>query len=159
MKNENVGKNRLNEAVVRLKVSEGTKLYSTERIGTPEQAVKVMAKAMAELDREHICVVNLDGTNRPINFSVVSIGDIDASQIAIRNLFKSAILTNAASLIIFHNHPSGEAYASPEDIKVTKNIIKAGKLLGIDVEDHVIVGAYTGNIYSMRQWYANLFRR
>ena len=92
----------LKQVKVRLMLAEAEPLYSTERLTTPDRAVEVMSDALAQMDREYCCVVNLDAANRPINFNVVSIGDVSRTQIPVQNVFKSAILSNAAGILIFH---------------------------------------------------------
>ena len=84
----------LKQVQVRLKLSEAEPLYSTEQITTPDKAAEVMAQALAQLDREYCCVVNLDAAKHPINFNIVSIGDVNQAQVPIQNVFKSAILSN-----------------------------------------------------------------
>ena len=90
----------LKKVEVRLKLTEGNGLYSSESIDRAETAVRVMAEAMAGLDREEVCVVNMDGKGHPINFNVVSIGSLNSSIIPMGNVFKTAILSNAASILI-----------------------------------------------------------
>ena len=119
----------LKQVKVRLKLAEAEPLYSTEQITTPDKAAEVMAQALSQMDREYCCVVNLDGANHPINFNVVSIGDVNQAHVPIQNVFKSAILSNASSIMMFHNHPSGSVQASREDIDVTKRLIEAGKVV------------------------------
>ena len=135
---------------VRLKVKEGTSLYSTEPITSQEDAVRVMAEAMAELDREYVCVVNLDNRCRPINYNVVSIGTINQCPVAVSNIFKSAILSNAGSIIMLHSHPSGDVTPSKEDFLITKGLVEAGKIMNIPVVDHIIIGGGTGKRFSFR---------
>lgn len=88
--------NELKQMDVRLKLVEGNGVYSDKPISNPQEAISVMADVMAGLDREEVCVVNLDSKDRPINFNVVSIGTINTSIVSGRELFKSAILSNAA---------------------------------------------------------------
>lgn len=129
----------LKQVQVRLKLSEAEPLYSTEQITTPDKAAEVMAQALAQLDREYCCVVNLDAAKHPINFNIVSIGDVNQAQVPIQNVFKSAILSNAEGIMMFHNHPSGSLQASRGDIEVTKRLVEAGKIMNIPVIDHIIV--------------------
>ena len=140
----------LQQVKVRLKLAEAEPLYSTEQITTPDKAAEVMAQALAQMDREYCCVVNLDGANHPINFNVVSIGDVNQAHVPIQNVFKSAILSNAASIMMFHNHPSGSTHASKEDIEVTKKLIEAGKIMNIPVLDHIIVAGGSAEHFSFR---------
>lgn len=148
---------QLKKVEVRLKLTEGNGLYSNESIDNAEKAVRVMAEAMAGLDREEVCVVNLDGKGHPINFNVVSIGSLNGSIIPMGNVFKTAILSNAASILLLHNHPSSDVSMSRQDKNVTKQLMYAGQIMGIDVLDHIIVGGMTGECYSLRSHYPELF--
>lgn len=148
----------LKQVQVRLKLSEAQPLYSTEKISTPDKAVETMAQALAQLDREYCCVVNLDGANRPINFNIVSIGDVSQAQVPIQNVFKSAILSNAAKILLFHNHPSGDLTASREDMMVTKSLVDAGKLMNIPIIDHIIVAGGTAEHFSFREKNPDMFK-
>jgi hypothetical protein len=152
------GEYELKQVQVRLKLSEAEPLYSTESVSTPEKAVEVMAKALSELDREYCCVVNMDGANHPINFNVVSIGDVNGAQVPIQNVFKSAILSNAARIMMFHNHPSGSLRPSPQDMEVTKRLMEAGRIMNIPVIDHIIVAGGTAQHYSFMQNHPQMFK-
>lgn len=147
----------LKRVEVRLKLTEGNGLYSSESIDRAETAVRVMAEAMAGLDREEVCVVNMDGKGHPINFNVVSIGSLNGSIIPMGNVFKTAILSNAASIILMHNHPSSDVSMSRQDENVTRQLMYAGQIMGITVLDHIIVGGMTGECYSLRTHYPELF--
>lgn len=147
MMNETYGFKEVN---VRLCLKEGNTLYSQREICTPKDAVSIMKEVLIEMDQEVALVVNVDTKGKPINFSMVSMGDIDRSLISVRNVYKSAILSNANSIILFHNHPSGDTQPSFEDFNVTNRIVEAGKLLGITLLDHIIVGAFDGREYSFR---------
>ena len=147
----------LKQVKVRLKLAEAEPLYSTEQITTPDKAAEVMAQVLAQMDREYCCVVNLDGANHPINFNVVSIGDVNQAHVPIQNVFKSAILSNASSIMMFHNHPSGSVNASREDIDVTKRLIEAGRIMNIPVLDHIIVGGGTAERFSFKEANPEMF--
>ena len=148
----------LKQVQVRLKLAEAEPLYSNEAITDSDKAVDVMAKALAEMDREYVCVVNLDTRRHPINFNIVSIGDIDQAQIPVQNVFKSAILSNAKSVIAIHNHPSGSLEASQADMSVTKRMVEAGHIIGIPVTDHIIIAGGTGLHTSIRSTNPELFK-
>ena len=147
----------LKQVKVRLKLAEAEPLYSTEQITMPDKAAEVMAGVLSQMDREYCCVVNLDGANHPINFNVVSIGDVNQAHVPIQNVFKSAILSNASSIMMFHNHPSGSVQASREDIDVTKRLIEAGKIMNIPVLDHIIVGGGSGERFSFKEANPEMF--
>ena len=95
-------------------------------------------------------MVNLNTKLKPINFHIVSVGELNQSVATIPNILKSGILSNAASFILLHNHPSGETIPSQEDLMTTRRVIEAGKLIGIPLMDHIIVGS-NENYRSMRQ--------
>lgn len=147
----------LKQVDVRLKLTDKESVFSREVIDTPEKAVSVLAPVLAELDREEVCVVNLDGKGRPINFSVVSIGSVNTSFVTGRELYKSAILSNAAAMIMLHNHPSSDLKMSMSDRNITEKMMYAGILLDIDFYDHIIVAGRTGELFSMRENVPELF--
>ena len=100
-------------------------------------------KAMDELaltDREMFVVLMLDTRHHVIGYNVVSMGSVKTSVVHPREVFKAAILANASTIILIHNHPSGDPHPSPQDREVTRVIAKAGKVLDIPVLDHVIIG-------------------
>ena len=148
----------LRQVEIRLKVSEGSPLYGSEPMDSPERAAEVMAKMLAGMDREYFCVVNLDTKLRPLSFNVVSIGGLDTCQVPVQNVFKAAIMTNAARTMLFHCHPSGDVRPSREDVETTKLLAEAGHLLGIPVVDHIIVGGGSGERYSMHENMPELLR-
>lgn len=150
-------KYELKQVQVRLRLSEAEPLYSTESITSPEIAAKVMAGALAEMDREYCCVVNLDGSNHPINFNIVSIGDINHAYVPVQNVFKSAILSNASSIMLLHNHPSGSLNPSKDDIELTRRVIEAGAIMNIPVIDHLIVIGGTAELVSIREERPEIF--
>jgi len=150
---EKNGNYKLEQVSVRLKLCEETPLYSTEQINSPRRAIDVMKDMMRQLDREYVCIVNLDSGNRPINFNIVSIGSLNASLVTMRELLKSSILSNAASIIMLHSHPSyrtEKPVPSKEDNMTTLNVMMATDLMGINLQDHVIVAGGSGSIYSYR---------
>ena len=91
------------------------------------------------LDREHFICAHLDAKNRLISRETVSVGHLTAALVHPREVFKAAILANAAAIALVHNHPSGDPEPSREDIEITRRLVKAGELLGIPVLDHVVV--------------------
>ena len=140
---------KLKEVCVRL--AEGHPLYSDWPIDSPWEAIKVMRGELSRYDREVLCVVNLNTRKQPINFHVVSVGELNQSIASIPNILKSGILSNAGSFLLLHNHPSGDVTPSQDDISTTRRVIEAGKILGIPCLDHIIIGGGNGNYYSMRE--------
>jgi DNA repair protein RadC len=100
------------------------------------------------VDREHFIVLMLDQKNKVIGIHTVSIGSLTASVVHPREVFKPAILSNAAAIILAHNHPSGQPQPSQEDRVLTVRLVTAGKLLGISILDHVIIGDGTSAYFS-----------
>ena len=147
-----MAKYKLRQVDVRLRLAQARPLYSSEPITTSQKAVEVMAEYLSQVDREYCCVINLDSANHPINFHVVSIGDNNHTPVPMQNVFKSAILSNAASILILHNHTGGTITPSTYDVDMTLKMIKAARLMNIPVLDHVIVAGKTyDRCYSFRQ--------
>lgn len=109
-------------------------------ISDAHDAVALLRRYLEHEDREHFVTLMLDVKNQVIGIHTVSIGNLNSAIVSPREVFKAAILANAASIILGHNHPSGDTTPSPEDIQVTDTLHQAGKLLHIDVLDHVIIG-------------------
>ena len=147
----------LKQVDVRLKLVEGNGVYSDKPITNPQEAISVMADVMAGLDREEVCVINLDSKGHPINFNVVSIGTLNSAFVSGRELCKSAILSNAASMILLHNHPSSELQMSQSDRMVTEKMMYASLFLDIEILDHIIVAGRTGDTLSIRETYPEIF--
>jgi DNA repair protein RadC len=110
------------------------------KIQSPSDAVEIVRYEMSALPQEHLRVMTLDTKNHLISIEKVYIGSLNSSIVRVGELFKGAIQKNAASIIVVHNHPSGDPSPSPEDIALTRSIVQAGKLLDIEVLDHLIIG-------------------
>ncbi|MBB2483563.1 DNA repair protein RadC [Bacillus sp. APMAM] len=121
-------------------VKESSIFYKERSVRSPEDGYQLMKLFLADKDREHFIVASLDTKNQPVSINVCHIGSLNASIVHPREVMKSAILSNAASIIVGHNHPSGLPEPSKEDIEVTRRLAEAGKIIGIDVLDHIIVG-------------------
>ena len=121
-------------------VRERTYSYAErERVCTPASVARLVQPYYADKDREEFLVLLLDMANSVVGASVISTGGLSASIVEARQVFKVAILANAAALVLVHNHPSGNPEPSREDVRVTKQLAEAGKLLGIPVHDHIVV--------------------
>ena len=112
-------------------------------------AIRVMNEFLSQMDRELFCIVNLQADLTPINMNIVSVGSLNEALINPREIFKSAILSNAHSMMLIHNHPSGNLTPSTSDIQTTARMQKLGELMGISLVDHIITGR-NGNYYSFR---------
>ena len=108
-------------------------------VKSPEDVVNIVKSQLKGKKKEHFLVLCLDTRNRVINFRLVSIGSLDTSIVHPREVFKEAVSSSAASVIFVHNHPSGDPEPSKEDVELTKRLVKAGEMMGIDVLDHIIV--------------------
>lgn len=109
-------------------------------IKSPEDAAGLVMEEMRHLDREHFRALLLNTKNQVIAREVISIGTLNSSTVHPRELFKNAIKRNAAAVILIHNHPSGDPAPSNEDLAVTGRLVEAGRIIGIEVLDHLIIG-------------------
>ena len=134
-------------------VREGSSLYNTNQITCPDDAAEIATAHFEELatDREVFSIMLLNVKNYVVGIHDVSVGSLTASVVHPREVFKAACLANAASIILMHNHPSGEADPSKEDIQITARLVQVGRMTDIPVFDHIIVGAYTGEYTSLKQ--------
>jgi len=110
------------------------------QIRSPADAANLVISEMGLLDQEQLRVMLLDTKNRVLDIQTVYVGSLNTSLIRVGELFREAIRANCASLIVVHNHPSGDPTPSPEDVAVTRQIVEAGRLLDVDVLDHLIIG-------------------
>lgn len=140
---------RINIVSIKM-VRESSILYDVRNINSPTEAAELGRRFLDEADREELIVCCLDTKNQPISMSVVSIGSLNTSIVHPREVFKVAILSNAASIILYHNHPSGIADPSKEDISITHRLKEAGKIIGIELIDHIIIGS-EGKYCSLKQ--------
>ena len=139
-------------------VKEKVYMYDFRKINSPQTARDLFSKLdfFVNSDREMFLVASLNTKNEPTQIEVISVGSLNASIVHPREVFKSAIISNAASIICAHNHPSGDLKPSNEDIEVTKRLVEAGKLLGIDVLDHIIMND-EGEYKSIRELHPHIF--
>ena len=134
----NVAK-RINIVSVKI-VKESSFLYQTRTISSPKDAYEMIREQLKDLDREQFIIACLNTKNEPTNISVVAVGTLNKAIVHPREVFKTAILSNAANVIAFHNHPSGDTEPSQQDIQLTNRLYEAGELLGIKLLDHLIIG-------------------
>jgi DNA repair protein RadC len=109
-------------------------------INSPADAAALVQYEMSALEQEHLRVILLDRRNRVMETTEVYKGSVNSSQIRVGEVFKEAIRKNASALIVIHNHPSGDPAPSPDDVAVTRAIVQAGKLLDVEVLDHLVIG-------------------
>jgi DNA repair protein RadC len=117
---------------------------------SPQAVVDCIKKEMQSLDREYLVVVLLDTRNNVVGIEEVAKGTVNAAPFSSREIFKAAMLCNAMSIILFHNHPTGDPTPSEQDIETTKLLKKASEIMQIDLVDHIIVGV-NGTYLSMKE--------
>jgi DNA repair protein RadC len=118
-------------------------------IHSPQDAADLVKYAMSALEQEDLWVMLLDTRNRVLRIDTIYRGSLNSSQVRVGELFKNAIRRAAAAIIVVHNHPSGDPTPSPDDVAVTRAIVQAGKLLDIEVLDHLIIGS--GQYVSLKE--------
>ena len=118
-------------------------------VRTPQDVADLLLPEMRFLDQEHLRVVLLSTKNQVLAVPTVYKGNVRAAQVRPSEVFREAVRENAPSVIIVHNHPSGDPTPSPEDVAVTRELVQAGRLLDIEVLDHVVLG--NGRYASLRE--------
>ena len=109
-------------------------------VRSPADVAQLLMAEMGHLEQEHFRVLYLDTRNRLLGSETVYVGSLNASHIRVSEVFREAVKRNCASIIVAHNHPSGDPTPSPEDVEVTRQLVAAGNLLDIEVLDHLIIG-------------------
>ena len=136
--------------VVNIRLVKEPSLYSKEPISSPRDVTKLIADELSQYDREVFAVLNLKTSGEVINLNIVSVGTLNASMVSPRELFKGSILSNAASFIAIHNHPSGNLNPSDADRVLTERLMVCGRYMDIKMLDHIIVAGETGEIFSFK---------
>ena len=108
-------------------------------IKDPEAIVKAISASIKDKAKEHFKLILLNARNKILGISTISIGSLNASIVHPREVFKDAIMHNAYSVVLAHNHPSGDPEPSEDDLKMTRKLVESGKILGIEVLDHIII--------------------
>ena len=139
---------------VRAAIELGRRVVKADRgkrriVKCPEDAACLVMEDMKTLDREHFKVILLDSKNSVISIETVSVGTVNASIVHPREALKPALEKSATSMILVHNHPTGNVSPSREDILITRRFEKCGRILGIDIVDHIIIG--DGDYRSMKE--------
>ena len=125
-------------------------LYDIRKITSPNDAVEIGRRFLENSDREQLLELCLNTKNQPVALNVVSVGSLNSSIVHPREVFKPAILSNAATIILYHNHPSGDPTPSSEDINITNRLKECGKLMGLELMDHIIIGS-DGSYCSLKE--------
>lgn len=135
---------------VRVRLEEVPPLFEGKTINDPQDAVEMMMEYLSTSDREMVFMLNMSVKGQVLNMEIASIGSLTQAEVVPRELLKSAILSNAASIIMIHNHPSGDPTPSSMDLAITDKMNAATELLGIKLLDHIIAGE-KGTCYSFRK--------
>jgi len=120
------------------------KWFDETKINTPDKIAEIFIPLLKDEQKEKFLVVCLNSSNKIIKYEVISVGSLNASIVHPREVFKTAIENSAASILLIHNHPSGNPEPSKEDITITKKLVESGTIIGITVVDHIILA---GNKY------------
>lgn len=124
-----------------LEIREVEYTYETRpKIHSPEDVSKIVKSLITDPNKEHFIALYLNTKNGILKQEIISIGSLSANIVHPREVFKTACIISASSIIVAHNHPSGDPTPSTEDIELTNKLVEAGKVLGIQVLDHVIIG-------------------
>lgn len=137
--------------VVSVRLVSDAPIFSEHKINAPQDAIDVIGNLLCEMDREVVCVVNLKTDGTVINCHFASMGALDQSIAHPRELFKSSFLSNAASMILLHSHPSGNLQPSKTDTEMTDRMLQLTKLIGIPLLDHIIVGGDNSQYFSFKE--------
>lgn len=137
--------------VVSVRLVRDAPILSEAEINSPEDAVRLVGEQLCGMDREVVCVINLKADNTPINCHFASVGALNYSMAHPRELLKAGILSNAAGMILAHNHTSGKLLPSEDDVRLTEKMQQVCGLVGIPLVDHVIVGGDNSRYFSFRE--------
>lgn len=110
-------------------------------IQSPQDVANLLMAEMSGFDQEHLRVLLLNTKNEVLGIQEIYVGNVNSSMVRAAEVFRPAIRDNAPSIIVVHNHPSGDPTPSPEDVSITRDLVSAGKLLSIDLLDHVVIGS------------------
>lgn len=136
--------------VVNVRLVKEPSLYSDEPITSPHDVLNLVAKELSQYDREVFAILNLKTNGQVINLNICSVGTLSASMVSPREVFKSSILSNAASFIAIHNHPSGNLSPSEADKILTERLMTCGRYMDIKMLDHIIVAGESGDMFSFK---------
>ena len=142
-RNRTIRKNALNKCLDYSMLIESAKLYVADnkpKVGEPKLVADLMRPIFIDKLQEEMWALHLDSRNKVITMNLITIGLADRSQAHAREVFRKAIVENACRVILVHNHPAGDPTPSPQDVECTRLLVAAGKIIGIEVIDHVVIG-------------------
>lgn len=142
-KNKGIGKDKAATLVASFELARRVKFdekwFNTKKIQAPEDLAQIFIPLLKDEVKENFIVVCLNTSNQIIKYDKISIGNLNSSVVHPREVFKVAIENNSANIFLIHNHPSGNPEPSREDVAITKKLVEAGKILEINVFDHIII--------------------
>lgn len=150
-KSQNEAEEAFKLDVVRVKLVKEAPLYSELPLQNPYEAAATIGELLCEMDREVVCVVNLQSDLKPINVTFASIGALNEALVHPREILKASILSNAASIMLIHSHPSGNLFPSKEDTMITDRMNSVCEMVGIRLVDHLIVGGDNKEFFSFKE--------
>ncbi|WP_407312069.1 RadC family protein [Desulfosporosinus sp. SB140] len=140
---------KVNVVTIQL-VKEKSIVYRSKRITCPGDVAIIAGDFLTGADREHFVVMCLDTKNNVNALNTVAVGTLNSLPVHPREVFKAAILANSHAIVLIHNHPSGDPTPSKEDLEITRWLIEAGNIMGIEVFDHVVIG-HDGDYVSLKE--------
>lgn len=144
-------KNPFKLDVVSVRLVKDAPIYSEQPFNTPAAIAAALGKELCELDREVVCVVNLKSDLTPINVHFASMGTLNSAVTSPREILKTSYLSNAAGILLIHNHPSGKLVPSREDTALTDRMNRLCELADLKLFDHIIVGGDNREYFSFRE--------
>lgn len=136
--------------VVRMVQETDGEYFTRQNIVTPELAANFIRSKVDDNANEVFGVIFMDAKSKPTGWAIVGTGSLSECHVHLRNVFLPAMISGAASIIVFHNHPSGDPQPSPADLHLTEQLIKAGRLLGVIVIDHIVIGGCSDQFVSLQ---------
>lgn len=144
-------RNQFKLDTVSIRLVKDSPVYADFQIKSPFDAVHLVGETICGMDREVVCVINLKADGTPINCNFASIGAVNYAMVNPRELLKTGILSNAADMMLVHNHPSGRLFPSVNDTSLTDKVLRLSDLVGIPLLDHIIVGTDNREYFSFRE--------
>lgn len=144
-------KNEFSLEVVSVRLVRDAPVMSDTRIHNAADVINLVGKEICDMDREVVCAINLKADHTPINCHFASVGGLDYAMAHPRELLKAGILSNAAAMILCHNHPSGDLQPSRQDVQLTHRMQQVCEMVGIPLLDHVIVGGDNSMYFSFEE--------
>ena len=130
----------------------GEPIVVGRKVSTPTDCAAVFTTMLQDQASEVFAILCLSTKHRVLAYHEVSRGCLDSTLVHPREVFKAALLANAAGIVLAHNHPSGDATPSPDDMALTRRLVDAGRLLGVDVLDHIVIGESRYTSFRERGW-------